>query len=251
MITSPILIAVFQKAKNDSSMDTRMKILNKILFAFVTISLAVMAFIILLLNYQLLMQYSFTPTVTGVRFYFSFFSDYKDLFVVAIAATAAYIGLQSLQQTVQANKERLKQDRFSEWKSRVDSRIMEVEKNDPYLRRVFLERRMKYFNALFDRDFFISNKDELALCLAVFSDLVPFLEDQNNRTVKLGQVYVSDDQAYSYDAFRFVFIGGADGAYPEIETDLKAYYLGLLPNRPVVDQETYKQAVINSIPNVA
>jgi hypothetical protein len=227
-----------------------MKILNNILLAFVAIALTVMVFVILLLNYQLMTQYAFTPTVAGIRYYLAFFSDYKDLFVVAIAATAAYIGLQSLQQTVQANKERLKQDRFSEWKSRVDSRILEVEKNDPYLRRVFLEKRTKYFDALFDRGFYISNKEELAICFVVFADVVPFLEDQNNRTIKLGQVYASNDQAYSYDAFRFVFIGAADGAYPTIETDLKDFYLGLLPNRLVVDQETYKQAIINSFPSV-
>ena len=170
--------------------------------------------------------------------------------MVAIAATATYVGLQSLQQTVQANRERLKQDRFSEWKSRVDSRILEVEKNDPYLRRVFLEKRTKYFDQLLDRNFYIADKEQLAICLSVFADVIPFLEDKNNRTIKLGQVYPSTNHAYSYDAFRFVFIGSADGAYPQIETDLKVLYLDLLPNREVVDEETYRQAVINSIPNI-
>jgi HPt (histidine-containing phosphotransfer) domain-containing protein len=229
----------------------KVKALNTVIYVFVMIALATTGVVVLLVNYKLFKESPLLWTADGFINYLKAYGDFKDLFVVTIAATAAYVGLQSLQQTVQANKEKLKQDRFSEWKSRVESRILEVEKNDPYLRRVFLERRMKYFDALFARDFYIASGPEMAICMSIFGDVIPFPEAQNNRTIRLGGVYASSDHAYSYDAFRFVFIGAADGAYPEVERDLHALYLNLLPDRQVVDQETYKQAQINAFPSIA
>ncbi|MDB5128346.1 hypothetical protein [Mucilaginibacter sp.] len=228
-----------------------MKILNTVIFAFVITSLVATALVILLVNCKLWKETTLLLTADGLLNYLKAYGEFKDLFVVTIAATAAYVGLQSLQETVFANRERLKQERFNEWKGKMDIRLLEAEKHNPRLRLLFMEHRVKYFNWLDDHNFSISNKQELALSFAIFSHLVRTLEDQNERTIKMGQIYPDADYSYSFDGLRFMFIGGPDHMYPELEIDLKKFYIELLPADRLIDLETFKAAKINSFPNFA
>ncbi|WP_345210491.1 hypothetical protein [Mucilaginibacter gynuensis] len=227
----------------------KMKILNTVIFVFVITALFSTAFVVVLINYKLWNESHLLLSADGFMNYLKAYGDFKDLFVVTVAATAAYVGLQSLQETVQSNCERLKQERFNEWKVKMEIRLLDAEKGNPRLRLIFMELRTKFFDWLYEHDFRIGSKQDLALCFAIFSHLVQTLESQNNSAIKMGEIYPNEGYSYSYDGFRFMFLGGPNDTYPEIETDLNKFYLELLPSNRIIDQAAFNVARNNSFSN--
>ena len=191
---------------------------------------------------------SFSPV--GINTYLSAFGQYKALFTATVATIAAYLGLLRLKVATDANNDKLKQDRFSEWKMVLDIRFIEIEKLDPYMKREFIRVRYNLFKQLYDLHFSISNKDQLTqISQTTFGDLISFFEAQNNKHIDMGGAYPDDQFSYSFDSFRFLLLGCVDKTYPDILTDLKALYLSALPTDRYIDSDLYKAALTNSLKN--
>lgn len=191
--------------------------------------------------------FSFTPT--GINNYFNAFGEYKALFTSTVATIAAYFGLLRLKAATDANNDKLKQDRFSEWKTVLDIRFIEIEKYDPYMRREFTRVRYNLFQQLYKNDFSISDLKQLTQIFeSNFQDIVKFLESQNNKYIGMGSVYIDNMQSYSFDSFRFLLLGCVDNTYTEIVTDLQRMYLDSMPKDRIINSELYQTSEFNYKP---
>lgn len=222
------------------------KILDKVLFGITLILMlmSVLAITAIHVHFFNTSKYSFSFTPTGFDTYLLSYSEYKALFTGTIAVIAAYIGLHRVKATTDANMEKVKQDKFNEWKTVLDVRIIEVEKENPYMKREFIRVRSNYYEQLFHIDFKIQTKEELnQIFNSTFRDLVLFFEQQNNKHIEMGEVYPNNQYSYSFDSFRFLFLGCIYDYYDNIEKDLEELYLKMLPKDRSIDEETYKAAL--------
>ncbi|WP_125344669.1 hypothetical protein [Tenacibaculum singaporense] len=184
---------------------------------------------------------------SGIDNYLSFFGDYKYLFTGTIATCSAYFGLLRVKATLDSNIEKIRQDRFSEWKTIVQVRCNEIESLDPKMTREIIKIRLPIYNYLYDKNFEIKNIDELTeIFNANVSDLVGFFEDTNKRQQSLG-VYPSREYSYSFDSFRFIFYGMLDSWYEEMINDLEALYIQNLPDGRMINEEHYQVALRNAL----
>ena len=187
-------------------------------------------------------EFSFTPQ--GINTYLRGFGAYKTLFTSTVATIAAYLGLLRLKVANEANKDKLKQDRFSEFKTLIDVRVIEVESRDPYMKREFIRIRYNLFNDLFQRKFTILDSNNLKEVFdGHFKDVIRFLEEQNNRHIKMGGIYPNSTYSYSYDSFRFIFQGCLEEMYTGIENDLLNLYLAEMDTNRMIDEDMYSSAL--------
>ncbi|MBK9630333.1 MAG: hypothetical protein IPO62_04585 [Saprospiraceae bacterium] len=190
---------------------------------------------LLTIHWTLYNKYSFSFSPEGIDNYLTSFGQYKALFTATVATIGAYFGLHRLKAATDANSDKLKQDHFSEWKTVLDIRFIEIEKADPFMRREFTRVRYNLFRQLYDLNFSITNNTQLTqIFQSTFQDLARFFEEQNNRHIGMGGVYPTNKYSYSFDSFRFLFLGSVDTIYPEIGSDLQTLYLAALdPNRMI------------------
>lgn len=194
-------------------------------------------------------KYVFSFTPQGINTYLQGYGEYKTLFTGTVATIAAYLGLLRLKVANEANRDKLKQDRFSEFKTLIDVRTVEVESRDPYLKREFIRVRYNFFNDLYSRDFSILDLTNLTQVFnSHFLDVIRFLEEQNNRHIGMGGIYENDKQSYSFDSFRFVFQGCLENSYNNIVTDLLTLYLSAMNPDRFINPEMYESASRNYIP---
>lgn len=226
------------------------KIFNGLLLTIIIILVIMSTIALISIHYSLYDKNSFSFSPDGINTYLSAFGQYKALFTATVATIAAYLGLLRLKVATDANNDKLKQDRFSEWKMVLDIRFIEIEKLDPYMKREFVRVRYNLFKQLYDLHFSISNKDQLTqISQTTFGDLISFFEAQNNKHIDMGGAYPDDQFSYSFDSFRFLLLGCVDKTYPDILTDLKALYLSALPTDRYIDSDLYKAALTNSLKN--
>ncbi len=194
-----------------------------------------------------LLSLDFEFNKDGLNKYFSSFSEYKQLFLATITLIVAYFGILRLKAAEIANIEKAKQDRFTEWKSLIEIRISEVEKDNPYLKRQIIKIRYKLFEKLYKKNMSIKNKSELIkICDDEFKKSIRFLEEMNEKYMLRGGIYESNTYTYLYTNFSFVFLGSLDNQYPEIDTDFKKIYLDSLnPNR-TIDRDLFQAALRNN-----
>lgn len=209
-----------------------------------------MSFVALIaIHWTLCDKYSFSLSPTGINNYLTALGQYKALFTATVATIAAYFGLHRLNAANVANSDKLKQDRFSEWKTVLDIRFIEIEKTDPYMRREFTRVRYNLFRQLYDLNFSISNNAQLTqIFQSTFQDLVRFFEEQNNRHIGMGGVYLNNNFSYSLDSFRFLLLGSIDANYPEISQDLRTLYLATLDPNRIIDSNMFMAAQQNYRP---
>lgn len=191
-------------------------------------------------------EFSFTPQ--EINTYLQGFGVYKTLFTGTVATIAAYFGLLRLKVANEANKDKLKQDRFSEFKTLIDVRVIEVESRDPYMKREFIRIRYNFFNDLFERKFSILDSVSLREVFERhFKNVVRFFEEQNNRYIKMGGIYPNSTYSYSYDSFRFMFQGCFEEMYLGIETDLLKLYLAEMDSARMINADMYSTALKNNL----
>lgn len=93
--------------------------------------MSIIAFVTI--HWTLSNKYSFSFSPDGINTYLTAFGQYEALFTATVATIAAYFGLLRLKVATDTNNDKLKQDRFSEWKTVLDIRFIEIEKYDPYI----------------------------------------------------------------------------------------------------------------------
>ncbi|MEZ4959048.1 MAG: hypothetical protein R2830_04460 [Saprospiraceae bacterium] len=226
-----------------------MKIFNGLFLIIVLILILMSATALATIHWTLFDNYSFSFSPDGINTYLTAFGNYKALFTATVATIAAYFGLLRLKAATDANNDKLKQDRFSEWKTVLDIRFIEIERADPFMRREFTRVRFNLFKQLYNLNFSLSNKEQLMQVFqANFQDLVNFFETQNTRHIGMGGIYPNDTYSYSFDSFRFLLLGCVDVIYPEIVEDLQTLYLTTLPSDRLINGKMYQSALINYKP---
>ncbi len=213
----------------------------------ILISMSLLAIIAIHWSFFNTTKYSFSFSPTGINNYLNGFGNYKALFTSTVATIAAYFGLFRLKAATDANRDKLKQDRFSEWKTVLDVRFIEMEKKDPCMKREFIKLRYNYFNQLYNMHFSISNKDQLQQIFQTnFNASISFFEIQNNKYVSVGGYYPDHNFSYSFDSFQFLVLGSIDNDYPKILDDLRHLYLEALGTDRIVSMEMYKLALLRN-----
>jgi len=205
-----------------------------------------MSVIALFAIHMTLAHYSFSFTPLGLSTYIGAFASYGALFAGTIATTGVYFGLLRADSAIQQNNDKLRQDRFSEWRVVLEIRASEIEKYDPFMKREFVRVRWQFFNELHSRNFTIADKATLSLIFnTVFKDLVSFFETQNNRHISMGGAYPNNTSSYSFDSFRFLFLGSIETLYTGIDKDLMELYIAALPKDRHIDVGLYEAALRN------
>lgn len=211
-----------------------------------TVVLCAMSFVALIATLWTLMRdrdLAFHPE--GFETFLSAFEKYSTLFGATIAVAVAYFGLHRWHAATEANRQKEKQDRFTEWKAALDDRFTEIVPRDPYMRRVFIRSRYELFCVLYPNDFRIDNKDALVQAFAVFADDVSFMEQQNNKHICMGGVYRDGIHSYSFDGFQYLFIPATKKQYSELRADLMSLYLAAMDPNRWIDPAMYQAAMIN------
>lgn len=216
----------------------------KILLIVAIIILIIMSLLALIAVHWDLSRQSFLFTPEGAQNYLAALGTYKALFTATVATMAAYFGFHRLKAAVEANMQKVKQDRFAEWKAVLDIRLVEIERSDPFMKREFIRIRHNFYEHLYSLGFNIENREQLTQIFdSVFRELVGFFEQQNNRHIGMGGAYPNNRHAYSFDSFRFLFYGSVDKAYDTMVADLMNLYLSCLPAARQIDLEMYRIAL--------
>ena len=226
-----------------------MKIFNWLLITIIVILICMSLIALVAIHWTLCIKYSFSFSPDGIETYLISFGKYKTLFTATVATIAAYFGLHRLKAATDANSDKLRQDRFSEWKTVLDIRFIEIEKYDPYMKREFVRVRYNLFRQLYNLNFSITNNAQLTqIFQSTFQDLVRFFEEQNNRHIGMGGTYPSNTHSYSFDSFRFLLLGSVDNTYTDIARDLQLLYLASLDPNRMIDVNMYQTAQRNYRP---
>ena len=179
----------------------------------------------------------------GLETYLSGLGEYKALFTGTIAVCGAYFGLQRAKVSAEANREKVKQDYFGEWKTVIQVRASEVDKYDKRMLREIVKIRHSLYNDLYELNMKISNKETLTKIFDKHvKSRVRFFEEQNDKYIGMGGAYRIADNSYSYDTFRFIFLGMIDQGYDDLESDLKRLYLDNMEGNRTIDLELFLAA---------
>lgn len=228
---------------------TKMKIFNWLLLTIIVILIFMSLIALMAIHWNLCRNYSFSFSPEGIDTYLTSFGQYKALFTATVATIAAYFGLHRLKAATDANSDKLRQDRFSEWKTVLDIRFIEIEKYDPYMKREFVRVRYNLFRQLYDLDFSITNNAQLTqIFQSTFQVIARFFEEQNNRYIGMGGAYPDNTHSYSFDSFRFLLLGSVDNTYTDIVGDLQTLYLAALDPDRMINIDLYRTAQQNYRP---
>ncbi len=224
-------------------MFTKMKIFNWLLLGIIVILISMSLIAIATIHWTLFGKYSFSFSPEGIDIYLVSFGQYKGLFTATVTTIAAYFGLHRLKAATDANSDKVRQDRFSEWKTVLDIRFIEIEKFDPYMKREFIRVRYNLFIQLYDRNFSIENNEQLTqIFQSTFKEHARFFEENNTKYIGMGGVYRNEKHSYSFDSFRFLLLGSVDILYPSIVSDLQTLYLTALDPNRMIDFNLYRTA---------
>lgn len=208
---------------------------------FFLIILSVIALIEIHVLNSKIYNFSFSPK--SVSNYLSTYSEYKTLFIFTVTIITAYFGLERLNEATNTNILKIKQDRFQEWKSSIEHRLICADTDNHQIRKVFAHKRLRFFNDLYKVDFTIKDINQLTQLFGHFKDIISFIESQNNTYVKQGGIYPTDRYAYSYDAFRYLFLGCLSEHYIKIDEDLADLFLNELPKDRMINSQLYESVI--------
>ncbi len=180
----------------------------------------------------------------GINNYLRYYFEYKSLFSITIATVAAYYGILRLKIATDTYKDKLKQDRFDEFKFILQSRLSEIEVKNPFMKREFERIRHKLFNKLYEKKFSLSNKQDLIdIFNEFFKERVKAFE-REDREFKNINVYDTAMSSYSFDNFRFVFLSCVD-SYIGISRDLQVLYIENMDKKRRIDGDEYTMSAMN------
>lgn len=218
------------------------------------ILLAVISFILILISlfalisiHLFLFQKPFSFTSDGFNFYLETLKQYGSLLAGTISVVVAYFTLLTLNASTEANKEERKQDYFAEWKLVLEIRSIEVKDRDSRMVREFTRLRHSLYEELYSRHFEIENEIDLrSVFERIFEDgIIRFFESMNKTAIGMGNIYPTSDYSYSYDSFKFLFLGCLKDYYEGIETDLQKLYLEKMDPKRQIDKTMYQYALEN------
>jgi hypothetical protein len=218
------------------------KIVNFLLIAIITILLIASITALIATHWSLANEYAFNLSPLGINRYLSELGDYKSLLTGTIATIVAYFGMLRLKVATEANIDKVKNDRFLEWKTVLEVRCVEVENQDPLMRREFTRIRYNLFTQLFAQKFIISNQSDLKNIFENhFLNIADFFDTNNTRYINNGGIYPSTNYSYSFDHFRFIFMGTIDSFYDDLVKDLEILYISALSKSRIIDKAMFSQ----------
>lgn len=187
-----------------------------------------------------LFEQSFLWSSEGLNNYLEGIFKYKELFVFTITVITVYIGFQSWKTASANQKDRLRQDHFSEWKAAIEYRFSYTDKNDPLVRSIFTTARWKIFDELYNFDLKIMNKEQLEYFFSrCFKELMGSLEEQNESYKMNGGIYKDEKHVYSYESLRWIILGCLHDYYSGFEEDLKQLMIEHLPPNRYINEEVW------------
>jgi hypothetical protein len=201
------------------------------------IPMAIVAFIAT--HWTLITQYDFALNPSGFETYLLAVGKYKALYAATVASAAAYFGLHRLHAATEANRQKEKQDRFTEWRTVLDIRMIETEKPDPKMKVIFTKLRYNLFCELYDMNFIMTDKASLERSFSIFRDYVAQMELFNEKYMQMGGVYRDSQHGYALDSFRYLLFNSADTVYVDAMQDLNQMYSAALPSGRNIDHATY------------
>lgn len=210
-----------------------MKLSNKLFTYIVYILLFTSSLAIIAIHWELVYR-SFLFSPKGISNYLDQYGSYKALFTGTVATTAAFLGLKRLQVAAEANTDKLRQDRFIEWKAVLETRLLVIEDTDPLMKRPFIKERWNLFCLLYKHDFNVNTKEQLLNAFDIFGPSIQFFETFNKNYMNNGEAYRSKDHAYGLDSFHYLMIGTFNQLYDKYYDDLKEAYLSKLPAQRLI-----------------
>ena len=212
----------------------------------VAISMFVLSFIAFISTQRSLFENHFDFSPDGINFYINQFTKYNGLFAATITLIVAYYGIERLRAAERANNDKVKLDRYSDWKTITDARVDFVKDENPLFRREFIKIRYKLFEDLYP-DFSIESKQQLkTLFNKYFANLVPVFESNNEKQQGLGGIYQAEDYSYFGQNFHFVFLGSLTGKkYDRAVEDLLEMYIENLPVDRIINPIAFQKAAEN------
>ena len=179
------------------------------------------------------------PSEFLIENYIKEYEPYETLLTTTLAIFVAFFGLLRLKQLDEANKEKIKQDYFGEWKSVLEQLSKEVENHNPFIPREMIRIRHDVFDYLYEINFTIKDKKTLDEYFSKFyPELIPFFENQNNKSIERGNVYPNENYAYAMMDFTFVFFLTLNSWYKSAGKDIRTQYIKSLdPNRRINSEE--------------
>jgi hypothetical protein len=233
---------------NCMSTSLRSNAINSVFLTIIAILLFMSMLGLIEIHWRLASDYNFSFTPEGINKYISSLGSYKELFVGTVAAIAAFLGLHRLHAATQANIDKIRQDKFSDWKTVLDIRFTEIETRDRVMKREFVRLRYRFFQDLYDIKFNIESKQTLdRIANSVFGDIILFFEENNDRYLQMGGIYGDHSSSYSYDSFRFLFTGSCDTLYDGAQSDLFNWYVSKLDSNRLVDANMHHQQQQNNL----
>jgi hypothetical protein len=222
-----------------------LKITNFILLIIVGILTSMSIVAVLAIHMDLSKQeLIFSPE--SVNVYIASFGEYESLFAATLGVAGAYFAFLQLKSAVNTYKDKIRYDYFTEWKITLEIRLREVEADEPYMNREFTKLRYQLFLQLYEMKFSILTREQLEQVFEQhFKNEVGFLETKNKKHEGMGGIYPDQNYSYSFDNFRFVFLGCLNNFYEKIEADLQSIYVKNLPKPRTIDQQAYVFALKN------
>jgi len=217
-----------------------------ILFSYILCFLSLVAFIFIHIN---LAKYEFQFNLDGINNYFKALTEYKELFAGTITLIVAYYGIQRFDAADDANRDRIKLDRFSDWKNITEMRMADIKENNKNFLREFSRVRFNFYSDLYDNSMAINNKSELLTIFnKYFKKTAPYLEKTTKKFLEMEGIYPNQNFTYFYDDFFYVFIDCLDNSYETIYIDLKELYVKALDPDRVIDDKLYKDVLNRNAP---
>lgn len=215
------------------------KIFNYIIMAVAIILLVVSILAFVSKQYELFST-SLSISSEGVSFYLKQFSKFYGLFGATITLIVAYYGIERLKAAERANYDKVKLDRYADWRLVTDIRIDLIKDENPLFRREFYKIRYQLFEVLYP-DFSISDHAHLTLLFNKYfkNDIVSF-ENNNKNQQRMGGIYRSSTHHYFGEDLLFVFLGSLSGKnYDAVNEDFLQLYIDNLSSERLVNAETY------------
>jgi len=176
--------------------------------------------------------YVFSLSAEGIYEYLTAYGKYNAIFAGAIGTITAYLGLLGFE-------DKIKQDRFVEWKTLLDDFLVGIETRNPVMKLIFLQERFCLFNFLYKSNFSISNKEQLNRIITdYFQEHIADFEKNDYKCEVFQEVYPDDKHSYSFEFFWRLLLCCVDRkVYPQCKNDLKELYLSYLPPKREINKE--------------
>lgn len=211
-----------------------------IIFSIILVLFSVVTFTIIQID---LFNYPFNFSPKGLNAYLDSFAKYNSLFAATVTLIVAYFGIKRLEAADKSNNDKLKQDRYSDWKIVTDIRIDEIENNNKRFRREFYKIRYNLFLDLYPLDLSIKNKKDLELIFDKhIKSRVTFFEEMTEKHIWMGGIYRDNQYTYFFEDLYYILIGSLNNQYSELYQDFKNLYLENLNPERTIDEKMFYSA---------